>query len=764
MPDRIKGITVEIGGETTGLKKALQGVNKEINSTQSQLKDVERLLKLDPTNTNLLEQRQRLLAQAVESTSSKLEALKDAEAQVQQQFQRGEVSREQYEALQREIVATEQKLESLQAAASKSSVSLQKLGQHALTVSEGADKVASTTAPLTKGILGLGAAAVATVPSTEELRSDLSKLDNNARQAGVGVDAAREAFSAFNVVSDETDSSVEATANLLQAGFTESNLQKAVEGLAGAYLAFPDTMKIESLADSLQETLATSTATGQFGELLDRLGIGADNFSAALAECSTEAEKQQLALQTLADAGLMDSYNAWKENNAALVEGKEASADLQQEMAALAETIQPVVTSVTRLAAQFLAWFNGLSTGQKTAIAALLAIVAAISPVATAIGTVSSALAIFSGAATTGSAAATGLASVMTFLTGPAGVVVAAIAGITAAIVLLWTNCEGFRDAVTAAWTVIQSAFQLFLTWLQETFAPVWATLITTMQLLFQTFQEALGIAWETITLIFQTFLTFLQEVFGVGWTDSFTMLQTVVSLFATAIQTAIQVVTTVFQTLLNFLTAVFLTGWQAHWTNIQNLFASFTTSISGLVDSIKQIFQGIIDFVTGVFTADWARAWQGVQNVFAGIFNALVEIVKVPLNGIISMLNETIGFINSLISGVNQLIAVLNKLGAGLPMIPYIPEIPLLAKGGILEAGSAIVGEAGPELLSLVNGKARVTPLNAAGSSDGGGTAGGGAAGYQQTLNFYTAAMTPAEVARQTRNATRKMLAGARI
>ena len=80
MPDRIKGITVEIGGETTGLKKALQGVNKEINSTQSQLKDVERLLKLDPTNTNLLEQRQRLLAQAVESTSSKLEALKDAEA------------------------------------------------------------------------------------------------------------------------------------------------------------------------------------------------------------------------------------------------------------------------------------------------------------------------------------------------------------------------------------------------------------------------------------------------------------------------------------------------------------------------------------------------------------------------------------------------------------------------------------------------------------------------------------------------------------
>lgn len=135
MADRIKGITVEIGGETTGLKKALQGVNKEISSTQSQLKDVERLLKLDPSNTTLLEQRQRLLSEAVDETSTKLEALKDVERQVQQQFQRGEVSREQYEALQREIIATEQQLDSLREAASRSNVTMQRIGQAALNVS-----------------------------------------------------------------------------------------------------------------------------------------------------------------------------------------------------------------------------------------------------------------------------------------------------------------------------------------------------------------------------------------------------------------------------------------------------------------------------------------------------------------------------------------------------------------------------------------------------------------------------------------------------
>ena len=111
MADRIKGITVEIGGDTTGLSKALSGVNREISSTQKELRDVERLLKLDPTNTNLLQQKQRLLAQAVGETKTKLDSLKQAEAQVQSQFKEGKVSQEQYEALQREIIATEQSLQ-----------------------------------------------------------------------------------------------------------------------------------------------------------------------------------------------------------------------------------------------------------------------------------------------------------------------------------------------------------------------------------------------------------------------------------------------------------------------------------------------------------------------------------------------------------------------------------------------------------------------------------------------------------------------------
>ena len=81
MPSRIQGITVEVGGDTTKLSKALQGVNKDIKSTQTQLKDVEKLLKLDPSNTELVRQKQQLLAQAIKDTKEKLATLKTAAEQ-----------------------------------------------------------------------------------------------------------------------------------------------------------------------------------------------------------------------------------------------------------------------------------------------------------------------------------------------------------------------------------------------------------------------------------------------------------------------------------------------------------------------------------------------------------------------------------------------------------------------------------------------------------------------------------------------------------
>ena len=110
MGNRIKGITVEIGGDTTGLDKALRSVNSSITKTQSALNDVNKLLKLDPSNTVLVAQKQQLLSQAVSQTSDKLEALESAQEQVTAAFQRGDIGQDKYQAFQREIEETRGKL------------------------------------------------------------------------------------------------------------------------------------------------------------------------------------------------------------------------------------------------------------------------------------------------------------------------------------------------------------------------------------------------------------------------------------------------------------------------------------------------------------------------------------------------------------------------------------------------------------------------------------------------------------------------------
>lgn len=202
---------------------------------------------------------------------------------------------------------------------------------------------------------GLGFGAIISfgnelIETTEELRGDLANLDQNARTAGVGLEVTRDAMQTLNTVTGETDSSIEAVSNLLAAGVPENKLQAAVEGLANAAITFPDTIKIESLADSLQETLATGEATGQFGELLDRLGIGAENFSEQLAACTTEVQKQDLALSVLSSGSLNGVYEGWAKTNPELVESRDATLQLQEAMADLATELLPIKTDLTEFA------------------------------------------------------------------------------------------------------------------------------------------------------------------------------------------------------------------------------------------------------------------------------------------------------------------------------------------------------------------------------------------------------------------------------
>lgn len=157
----IKGITIEIGGDTTKLDKALSGVNKQSRDLQKELKEVEKGLKLDPKNTELLAQKQTLLKEAVAATSEKLDVLKSAEAQVQKQFENGEVSEEQYRALQREIIKTEADLKNLKTAAEDSNSTLEKAGEIAGKIGKKSEALGKKLLPVTGAIAGIGTASIA---------------------------------------------------------------------------------------------------------------------------------------------------------------------------------------------------------------------------------------------------------------------------------------------------------------------------------------------------------------------------------------------------------------------------------------------------------------------------------------------------------------------------------------------------------------------------------------------------------------------------
>ena len=234
MASRISGITVEIGGDTTRLTDALKDVNRTISGTQVQLRDVEKLLKLDPTNTELLAQKQKLLTDAVEATSDKLDALKNAAEQAQQQLADGRISQQQFDALQREIIATEQSLQDYQQQLQDVADSSDDLDDALNDAADGADdaddsmKELNKTAEKSEGSFSIAKGAVATFigngltalagaaveavgtitelsDSTMEFRENLAKLQTTAESTGYSVEYAEGAFSdMYSIMGDVT--------------------------------------------------------------------------------------------------------------------------------------------------------------------------------------------------------------------------------------------------------------------------------------------------------------------------------------------------------------------------------------------------------------------------------------------------------------------------------------------------------------------------------------------------------------------------------
>lgn len=321
MANRIKGITVEIGGDTTGLDKALKSVNTSIRSTQSALKDVNRLLKLDPSNTELLSQKQRLLKDAIAATKEKLDSLKVAQEQAKQQLENGELGQDKYDALQREIVETEEELRRLQQEAATTNTALSKIdvaGQKMETVGNSIAGAGKKMMGVTTLIGGVGVAAVKTAADFDSAMSqvaavsgatgkDFDALRNKAREMG-----AKTKFSATEAA--------EAMNYMAMAGWKTEDMLDGIEGVMNLAAASGEDLATTSdiVTDALTAFGLSAKDSGHFADILAAASSNANTNVSMMGEtfkyCAPiagalgfSAEDTAEAIGLMANAGIKSS-------------------------------------------------------------------------------------------------------------------------------------------------------------------------------------------------------------------------------------------------------------------------------------------------------------------------------------------------------------------------------------------------------------------------------------------------------------------------
>ena len=321
MASRIQGITVEIGGDTTKLSTALSKVNKEIRDTQAQLNDVNKLLKLDPGNAELMAQKQRLLSQAVSETKEKLDALKLAGQQANEALAKGEISRSQYDALQREIAETEQALRDLERQAEQSSVALQKIGaagEKLQGVGSAIEGAGQKLMPVTAAVGGLSAAAVKVAADFDSAMSQVAAVSGaTGKELDALRDKAREMGSKTKFSASEA---AEAMNYMAMAGWKTGDMLDGIEGIMNLAAASGEDLATTSdiVTDALTALGLSAADSGHFADILAAASSNANTNVSMMGEtfkyCAPvagalgfTAEDTAEAIGLMANAGIKSS-------------------------------------------------------------------------------------------------------------------------------------------------------------------------------------------------------------------------------------------------------------------------------------------------------------------------------------------------------------------------------------------------------------------------------------------------------------------------
>lgn len=708
--NRIKGITIEISGETTQLQNALKDVNSRLKDTQASLKDVDSLLKMDPGNVELIAQKQTYLKDAIEATKEKLEQEKQALEQIKANNATGEVTEEQ-RALEREIADTQQSLQGLEGelnrfgeTGKKNAESVaQSMSQVGEKVQAAGQKVSAVGDAMTAAVSApIAAAGVGALKASIDYEDALAKLSTIADTSEVsmedlsaqilqlskdsGIAAETLANNVYDAISagQATGDAVMFVANatqLARAGFTSTdaaldilttslnayglesqevarvsdvlintqNLGKTtVDQLAASMgkvipTAKANGVEIEDLAGAYavmtSNGIATAETTTYLNSMLNELGKSGSSAANAFAAGTENIKEGGLTMKEAMDMGweltdvlaVLDkqaaesnttisnmfgsaeagkaaavlSDNSDKLNDAVTAMGESAGAtetaygklnttsfEIEKTMNELKITmieigdvlkaeLMPYFEKAVKKIKELTGAFSNMSKEEKEQVIKIAGIVAAIGPLLSVGGRLISGI---------GTVMTMGpqISAALTALTGPIGIVIAAVAALAAAFATLWATDEGFQ----AQWTGVFDELTVSI----------------------QPVIEALGLLWDTIVSTLQA----LWDVFGDDIIAQFKLV--------------------------------------------------FVDTLVPMIQDFVNVFTGIVKLIGDIVHGDWDAAWQDLKQIATNLVDMLVKGVGNLFTG---MLTNTLNIIRKLVDGlVNMFVELGNNLGESIDAI----------------------------------------------------------------------------------------------
>jgi phage-related minor tail protein len=644
---KIKGISISIDGNTKPLQKALGDVNKRSKELQGELKQIDRLVKFSPKDTTLLAQKQRVLADTVQNTATKLQKLRDAQSQVNEAFRKGEISQSNYEAFQREIIETESKLNHYSSQLSKveskqreASSSVKKLAK---SFKEAGTKAKEFGSEVGRGLGAAGAAGATAVGGLvlgmEETNQQLGMLETQVSQVGLTLDDLGSATDNFASIGQDVNQTTEAMGNLVQAGYqTKESLNGISESISGAIVKYGETFNIEGLAESITTTTQLGEVTGQFMDLLEKENVNVDAFNTKLESMSSAEERANLVSKTLAEQGLTSMFTKYQEMNPEVIKQAEAQRKFQQSLSELSIVLTPLVTEVTKVVTSIANWAAEnpkLSSTLATVggvLATIVGVFAALAPIVSVLINLWPVLAAAFGA-----------------ITAPVAAVIAGIAALIAIGIALYKNWDEVKAKGIEVWnslssffsnffTTLKSLFDAALNWIDSKTNGKFKVITNAIRLYMKTTQEVISTIWEFVKGTFSNALSFLKSLVKGDF-------QGMKDAISNQMQLAKSTISKIWGSIKSFFSSVLSSILSA----VTQKFASIVSSVRGKMNDVKSKVQDGINrvksFLSGINLKQMGKDMiQGLINGIGSMAKNLVKKAKGVVNGAIEGAKNLLG------------------------------------------------------------------------------------------------------------------------